>query len=152
MQTDADPETGSTKTGADAGDALSPEAEYWRVFRQCDFEALVFDLKDLSIVGVTTPLEARLGYGTAELEGRGLADIWPEEEVAWRKEFIRSTEVAGDSGSGLSVRFKRKDGTLFETEIRFRNTEMPGRTLRVVLFDANGYGFREISSRKVRST
>ena len=104
-------------------------------FRELLAPSFVFELEALRIVAATESCGAVLRYDRSQLEKMLLSDLWPEDEVEWRKDFVKTTSAPGtpEAASGLALNLICGDGSTVDVEISYANVDLDGLRCRLVV-------------------
>jgi PAS domain S-box-containing protein len=122
------------RTDAAVLEALLAESQeqYRRLFQHNPYPTWVFCLDTLRFMDVNDAMVRTYGWSREELLGMSLHDIRPPEDVAKLIEGFEHTRAMPQGTSG-PWRHRRKDGTILDVEISFRNLPFGGRTARLVV-------------------
>src|SRR5262249_3547279 len=102
--------------------------QYYTLFTNNPQPMWVFDVHSLQILTVNSAAQAQYGFTTKEFMGRTARDLVPTEEI---EAFLANAlRPAHDGNSENICRQRRKDGSIFEAEIRaidLKYADLPAR-------------------------
>lgn len=108
---------------------------FWTSFHAFARPCFAFDVETLQIYAATDLAAEILRYDRLKLEALRLSDLWPDDEVAWRSEFMKVVAEVGrlDTASGVRFNLKCGDGAIIDTAISFSEMIRDSRRIRFVL-------------------
>ncbi len=112
---------------------LESEQRYRRLFESNPQPMWVFDVETLRFLAVNNAAVQKYGYSVEEFLAMTVADIRPEEQVgAFLSDHSNFTSPIVLQGVWTH---RKKDGTLFQTEVSAHNLEFDGRRARMALIN-----------------
>src|SRR5262249_36184372 len=109
---------------------LEGEERYRRLFEGNPQPMWVFDVETLRFLAVNNATVEQYGYSPEEFLGMTVTDVRPPEDVqAFLEGHSNFTSPSVKQGVWTH---RKKDGTLFQTEISAHNLEFDGRSARMV--------------------
>jgi PAS domain S-box-containing protein len=107
------------------------EHTYRLLFERHPAPMWVYDLEERRILAVNESAIAAYGYSRAEFLALRIDDLRPPEDVPALIDNVRRS-APGMQQSGV-WRHRRKDGTVFDAEIRSHSLDIDGRPARIVM-------------------
>lgn len=112
--------------------ALGDSAQQYQLLFTNNPEPMwVFDLRSLQILAVNAAAQAQYGFSMKEFMGRAARDLFPAQEA---EGFLRDVaQPANDGQSRGTWRQCRKDGSVFEIDVRAIDLKYADRPARLIL-------------------
>jgi diguanylate cyclase (GGDEF)-like protein/PAS domain S-box-containing protein len=111
----------------------SSEESFRTLFASHPHPMWVFALDDLRFLEVNEAAIRRYGYSREEFLALKITDIRPEPDVPRVLEWLEAARGPGAEAKPSQARHRRKDGTLFDVELRTHDVPFEGRRAMLVI-------------------